>query len=98
MFTTRQEYEALDGYGLARNKGPILAADPNDSDRVFVGWRYREWGDEKLASMVARSTNGGHTFSEPVDVNCKIGSDYLSLAVDGQRTAGRHLWPPWTPL
>lgn len=96
-FTTTQVYEAPDEYGPARNKGPTLAVDPNDSDRVFVGWRQGEWGDEKLQSMVASSSDGGQSFSDPVDISTDMGADYPGLAVDGDGTlhavSWERVWP-----
>lgn len=91
-FTTTRVYEAPNEDGPARNKGPMLAVDPTDSDRVFVGWRHGEWGDEKLASMVAATTDGGQTFTEPVDVSGDSGGDYPSLAVDGDGTLHVTYW------
>lgn len=91
-FTTTQVYEAPDEYGPARNKGPTLAVDPNDSDRVFVGWRQGEWGDGKLQSLVAASTDGGETFAEPVDVSTDTGGDYPNLTVDGEGTLHAVTW------
>lgn len=70
----------------------MLAIDPTDSDRVFVGWRHGEWGDEKLASMVAATTDGGQTFADPVDVSGDSGGDYPSLAVDGDGTLHVTYW------
>jgi hypothetical protein len=91
-FTTSRVYEAPDEYGPARNKGPMVAIDPNDSDRVFVGWRQGEWGDGKLKSMVAASTDGGQTFAEPVDISGDSGADYPGLAVDGGGTLHAVSW------
>ncbi|MBW3626314.1 MAG: glycoside hydrolase [Actinobacteria bacterium] len=65
------------------NKGPMLAVDPEDGSRVYVGWRQGDLTDDtrKLRTVVAASEDGGKTFNEPVDVSDERGGDYPALAV-----------------
>jgi hypothetical protein len=96
-------FEAPDGNrDIGFNKGPVVAADPNDSSRVYVGWRqgvFRE-AEEKQKSNVAASTDGGRTFAPPVDLTDRRGGDYPGLAVDGDGNVHAVYWtrvfPPVT--
>lgn len=94
-FTTTVVFRAPDGNrdrGL--NKGPMLAVDPSDPKRVYVGWRqgvFRE-ATEKLKSNVAASGDGGRTFSPPVDVTDERGGDYPAMAVDGEGVVHAVYW------
>lgn len=65
------------------NKGPTLAVAPNDPSRLYVGWRQGSFSSEqeKLKSVVAASSDGGKTFSAPVDLSEDQGGDYPGLAV-----------------
>ncbi len=94
-FVTTTVFEAPDGNpdrGL--NKGPMLAVDPRDSSRVYVGWRQGVFrnGKEKLKSNVAASTDGGRTFGPPVDITDERGGDYPALAVDGNGKVHAVYW------
>lgn len=83
-FDTSMVYEAdfaeSDRY---LNKGPMLAVDPSDSSRVYVGWRQGDLrtDSQKLITNVAASDDGGQTFGEPVDISEAAGGDYPALAV-----------------
>lgn len=76
------------------NKGPMLAVDPTDPDRVYVGWRQGDLREDqgKLGSLVAASSDGGRTFGEPVDLSDERGGDYPSLAVDRDGTVHAVYW------
>ncbi len=65
------------------NKGPMLAVDPEDPSRVYLGWRQGDLTDDtrKLRTVVAASDDGGRTFTEPIDVSDERGGDYPALAV-----------------
>lgn len=69
------------------NQRPMVALDPNDSQRVYVGWlQGGERDDEKDRGLVVASTDGGETFSDPVDVTDDRGGSQPRLAVDGEGT------------
>lgn len=94
-FSTATVYNAPDGdpdNGL--NKGPALAVDPSDPDRVYVGWRQGVFRDAKmkLRSNVAASTDGGRTFGPPTDLTAERGGDHPTLAVDGGGTLHAVFW------
>lgn len=77
------------------NKGAMLAVDPNDPSRVYVGWRQGAFGGpatEKLKSNVAMSSDGGKTFGQPVDLTDSNGGDYPSLAVAGDGSVSAVYW------
>jgi len=85
-FVTTRAYEAPDGNrdrGL--NKGPMLAVDPTDSNKVYVGWRQgirNVQAKENLKTAVAATSDGGRTFAPPVVLSDERGGDYPGLAVD----------------
>lgn len=94
-FVTTRVFEAPDGNpdrGL--NKGPMLAVDPKDAKRVYVGWRQGVFRDaeEKLKSNIATSSDGGRTFGPPVDLTDERGGDYPAIAVDGNGTVHAVYW------
>lgn len=76
------------------NKGPVLAVDPTDSDRVYVGWRQGDLREDqgKLKTLVAASADRGGTFADPVDLSGERGGDYPGLAVDGDGTVHAVYW------
>ncbi len=87
------------------NKGPMLAVDPGDPSRVYVGWRQGDLTDDtrKLRTMVAASDDGGRTFGQPVDVSDERGGDYPALAVTPDGTVHAVFWtrdfaPPAPPV
>ncbi|MDQ3640126.1 MAG: exo-alpha-sialidase [Actinomycetota bacterium] len=80
------------------NKSPSLVVDPNDPDRLFLGWRWSAWGtdlqglsgDVPTRPYVAVSEDGGQTWSEPTDLVVSGGdevygssSPMLVIAPDG---------------
>lgn len=95
-FVTTRAYEAPDGNrdrGL--NKGPMLAVDPTDSDKVYVGWRQGVRGaqaKENLKTALAATSDGGRTFAAPVNIADERGGDYPGLAVDGEGTVHAVVW------
>lgn len=94
-FTTTMVFDAPDNdpdRGL--NKGPTLAVDPSDSDRVYVGWRQGVFRNakEKLKSNVAATSDGGRTFRPPVDLTDDRGGDYPVLTVDGDGVVHAVYW------
>lgn len=76
------------------NKGPTVAVDPSDSDRVYVGWRQGVFrgAKEKLKSNIAASSDGGRTFGEPVDLTDERGGDYPQITVDGDGVVHAVYW------
>ncbi|MGH9223530.1 MAG: hypothetical protein ACRD2W_07025 [Acidimicrobiales bacterium] len=84
-FTTAKAFDGPDGNpdrGL--NKGPTLAVDPRDANKVYVGWRQGIRGDaakENLKTNVAASSDGGRTFGPPVNIADDRGGDYPWMAV-----------------
>lgn len=95
-FVTNRAYEAPDGNrDLGLNKGPMLAVDPTNSDKVYVGWRQGVRGaqaKENLKTRVAATSDGGRTFAEPVNIADERGGDYPGLAVDGAGTVHAVVW------
>lgn len=79
---------------LDTNKGPMLAVDPSDPSRVYVGWRQGLWQDDsqKVRSNVAASDDGGETFGDPVDISGEEGGDYPGLAVGPDGTVHAVYW------
>ncbi len=76
------------------NKGPTLAVDPTDSDRVYVGWRQGVFrgAKEKLKSNIASTADGGKSFGPPVDLTDDRGGDYPVVAVDGKGVVHAVYW------
>ena len=85
-FTTSRVFEAPDGnQDRGLNKGALVAVDPKNPQRVYVGWRqgvFAADAKEKLKSVVAASADGGRTFGVPVDLTDDRGADFPALAVD----------------
>ncbi len=94
-FSTVTVFQAPDGNpDVGLNKGPVLAVDPKDAQRVYVGWRQGVFTNAKmkLRSNVAASSDGGRTFGPPVDLTAERGGDYPGLAVDGDGTLHAVVW------
>ncbi|PSO50836.1 MAG: hypothetical protein BRC31_07125 [Actinobacteria bacterium QS_5_72_10] len=93
-FDTTMVYEAdFADSNRYLNKGPMLAVDPSDSSRVYVGWRQGDIRtDAKLLTNVAASDDGGETFSDPVDISQEAGGDYPALAVTPDGTLHAVYW------
>lgn len=94
-FTTTMVYEAdASDPDLRMNKGPMLAVDPSDSSRVYVGWRQGDLrsDEQKLRTTVAASEDGGRTFGERVDLSDEAGGDYPALAVTPDGTVHAVFW------
>ncbi|HEX2048918.1 MAG TPA: sialidase family protein [Acidimicrobiales bacterium] len=95
-FTTARVFEAPDGnQDRGLNKGPMLAVDPNNPERVYVGWRqgvFAADAKEKLKSVVSTSLDGGRTFSPPFDLSDERGADFPALAVDKDGTVHAVYW------
>ncbi len=94
-FTNTLVFDAPEGNpdkGL--NKGPTLAVDPSNSDRIYVGWRQGVFRNskEKLKSNIAASSDGGKTFGAPVDLTDPRGGDYPTISVDGQGVVHAAYW------
>jgi hypothetical protein len=83
------------------NKGATVAVDLNDPRFVYVGWRQGNFGaptvKEKLKTNVAASSDGGRTWSAPVDVSDERGGDFpwLTVTPDGvlHVVTWVRLWP-----
>jgi len=94
-FTTATVFRApRDNADRGLNKGPTIAVDPNDESRVYVGWRQGSYSSEreKKKSLIAASSDGGKTFSTPVDITDKNGGDYPTMAVDSEGTLHAMYW------
>ncbi len=94
-FRTATVFQAPDGNpDVGLNKGPVLAVDPKDPQRVYVGWRQGVFANSKmkLRSNVATSTDGGRTFGPPFDLTSDRGGDYPGLAVDGEGALHAVFW------
>lgn len=66
------------------NKGAVVAVDPKNPNDVYVGWRQGNFGEaatQKLATLVAASTNGGRDWTKPADVTDERGGDYPWMTV-----------------
>jgi len=78
----------------------MLAVDPTDGRRVYVGWRQgvnAPDATDKLKSNVAASADGGRTFGGPVDLTDARGADFPALAVDGAGTVHAVFWVRTAP-
>lgn len=94
-FTTNIVFDAPeDNPDRGLNKGPTVAVDPSDSDRVYVGWRQGVFRNatEKLKSTIAATNDGGKTFGAPVDLTDDRGGDYPVITVDGQGVVHAAYW------
>ena len=95
-FTTTRVFEAPDGnQDRGLNKGALVAVHPTDPQRVYVGWRqgvFAADAKEKLKSVVAASSDGGRTFTAPVDLTDARGADFPALAVDKAGTVHAVFW------
>lgn len=95
-FETKRVFEAPDdNRDRGLNKGPMLAVDPTNSNRVYVGWRQGVRGaqaKENLKTSVAATVDGGRTFGVPVNIADERGGDYPALAVDGAGTVHAVFW------
>ncbi|HSH23124.1 MAG TPA: sialidase family protein [Acidimicrobiales bacterium] len=94
-FDTAMAFEAPDGdRDIGFNKGPVVAAHPTDSSKVYVGWRQGVFrnAEEKQKSNVAASSDGGRTFGPPVDLSDERGGDYPGLSVGGDGTVHAVYW------
>jgi hypothetical protein len=94
-FATAPVFDAPEGNpdrGL--NKGITLAVDPNDSDKVYVGWRQGVFRNakEKLKSVIAATSDGGRSFGAPVDLTDDRGGDYPVVTVDGEGAVHAVYW------
>lgn len=49
------------------NRRAMLALDPKDASKIYVGWLQTSTG-EKSRAMIAGSSDGGRTFNPPVDL------------------------------
>jgi hypothetical protein len=95
-FTTAKVFDAPDGnQDRGLNKGALVAVDPNNPQRVYVGWRqgvFAADAKEKLKSVVAASADGGRTFGGPVDLSDERGADFPGIAVDGAGAVHAVFW------
>ena len=95
-FTTTKVFDAPDGnQDRGLNKGALVAVDPTNPQRVYVGWRqgvFAADAKEKLKSVVAASTDGGRSFGGPVDLSDERGADFPGLAVDKAGTVHAVFW------
>lgn len=80
---TNMAFEApADDEDAADNRRPVIAVDPSDSSYVYLGWMSGGGG------VLAASSDGGRTFSDPVPAGEGEGRVYQPrLAVDGDGVA-----------
>ena len=95
-FETTTVFKAPDGnQDRGLDKGPMVAVDPKEPQRVYVGWRqgiFASNATEKLKSNIAASSDGGRTFGPPVDITDERGGDYPGIAVDGEGVVHAVYW------
>lgn len=95
-FQTTRVFDAPDGdQNRGLNKGPMVAVDPRDPAKVYVGWRqgvFTATTTEKLKTNIAASHDGGRTFRPPVEISGTPGGDYPAIAVDGRGTMHAVYW------
>ncbi|MGH2706348.1 MAG: hypothetical protein ACRDJ4_15065, partial [Actinomycetota bacterium] len=93
-FSTTIVHRVSEGHPDRYNKGVVGAVDPNDPQRVYVGWRQGAFSSEtqKLKNLVAASTDGGKTFAAPVDITDDRGADHPWLAVGRDGTVHAVTW------
>lgn len=95
-FSTAKAFDAPDGNpDIGLNKGPTLAIDPNNPQKVYIGWRQGIRGasaKENLKTNVAASADGGRSFAAPVNLADERGGDYPWMAVDPDGTLHAVYW------
>jgi hypothetical protein len=81
---------------VAINKGATVAVDPNNPDRIYIGWRQGDFGSPlatvKLKTLVTASLDGGKTWGAPVDLTDSRGGDFPWLAVTGDGVVHVAYW------
>lgn len=95
-FSTAKAFDAPDGNpDIGLNKGPTLAVDPSNPQKIYIGWRQGIRGasaKENLKTNVAASTDGGRTFAAPVNIADGRGGDYPWMAVGPDGTVHAVYW------
>ena len=93
-FVTATAYKVPEGKPDAYNKGVVGAIDPNDSSKIYIGWRQGAFSSktQKLMNQVVASSDGGRTFGPPVDISGPLGADHPTLSVDGKGTVHAVTW------
>ena len=93
-FTTATVFRVEQGHPDLYNKGVVGAVDPKDPSHVYVGWRQGGFSSktQKLKNPVAASSDGGRTFSPPVDITDELGADHPWLAVGRDGTVHAVTW------
>lgn len=93
-FTTSTVYEVAESHPDLYNKGVVGAVDPSDPSYVYVGWRQGAYSSttQKLKNPIATSSDGGRTFSPPVEVSTELGADHPWLAVGRDGTVHAVSW------
>jgi hypothetical protein len=83
------------------NKGAAVAVDLKDPRYVYLGWRQGSFGapttKEKLKTQIAASSDGGRSWSAPVEVTDSRGGDFpwLTVTPDGvlHAVTWTRVWP-----
>ena len=93
-FSTATVFDVPQGHPDLYSKGVVGAVDPKDPSRVYVGWRQGAYSSEtaKLKNPIAASSDGGRTFSPPVDITTEVGADHPWLAVGRDGTVHAVTW------
>ncbi|MGH9222731.1 MAG: sialidase family protein [Acidimicrobiales bacterium] len=73
---------------------PSGAIDPTDPRYIYVGWGQGDWSNQTdpIRAMVSASSDGGKTWSAPVDVADRKGADYSSITVGSKGTVHAVYW------
>ncbi len=102
-FTVTTVFKATDpNPNKAVNKGATIAVDPKNPKNIYIGWRQGTFGGpaatEKLKTMVASSTDGGTTWSAPVDITDEHGGDFPWMTVTGDGVLHVAYWVRLWPI
>jgi hypothetical protein len=101
-WSTTMAFQAPDGDpDKGVNKGATVAVDPKNPRFVYVGWRQGTFGTpatkEKMKTQIASSSDGGATWSPPVEVSDERGGDFpwMTVTPDGvlHAVTWTRVWP-----
>jgi hypothetical protein len=73
---------------------PVGAVDAKNPRYVYMGWGQGDWTNpnDPVKAMFAASSDGGRTWSQPIDVSDRVGSDHPWMTVDRNGTVHVVYW------
>jgi hypothetical protein len=92
-FTTHLVYAGQEGR-IGGVYAPVGAVDARNPQYIYVGWGEGDWTNpqDPVKAQVAASSDGGMTWSAPIDVADRAGSDHPWLTVDRHGTLHAVYW------